>query len=271
MEPTSTYALGSSQPELERLRLQSDALGEQARSLFDRIDIRPGWKVLDVGCGPRGVLDLLAARVGRGGSVTGLDASPVMVAQARSFVTAMGHENVNIVQGDAGASALPHGTFDLVHARLLLVNLPPTQIAKVVAEMVALARPRGIVAIQDIDAGTFGCDPPHPAWDKLFSVFSRIVCEGKTGRQLPRLLREAGATEVASDAHAMFCPPGHLWRPLMLQLSDVTRPRALQLGLASAEELDTARAALQAHLDDPTTSVLAPVLTQAWGRRAATS
>jgi SAM-dependent methyltransferase len=215
------------------------------------------------------VLDLLARRVGGDGAVTGLDASAVMVEQARAFVAAGEHRNVEIVHGDAGATGLPHGTYDLVHARLLLINLPPALVGSVVAEMVALARPGGIIALQDLDAGTFGCDPRHPAWDRLFGVLTGAVSDGKLGRQLPRLLREAGAVDVAYDAHARFCPPGHLWRNMLLQLTDAVRPRALQLGLGPADELDAARAALVAHLDDPSTTVLAPVLAQAWGRRPA--
>jgi len=267
MSTAHTYALGSSQPELDRLHRQSDALSEEAHWLFDRLDIQPGWKVLDVGCGPRGVLDILAKRVGEGGSVTGLDASAAMVEQARAFVAAIDHRNIEVVQGDATAPDLPRGSYDLVHARLLLINLPPPLASKVVSEMVELVRPGGVVALQDIDAASWVCDPPHPAWDELLGVFMKIAGDGKPGRRLPRFLREAGAVGVKYDAHVGFCPPGHVWRHMLIHFSDLTRGRALQLGLATAEQLDAAKAALQAHLDDPRTTVLAPIVAQAWGRR----
>jgi SAM-dependent methyltransferase len=267
MQPAHEYALGSSPSELERLRHQADVLGEEAHWLFDRLAVQPGWRVLDMGCGPRGVLDVLARRVGPHGAVTGLDASATMVEQARAFIAALEHPNIDVVHADATSPDLPDGSYDLVHARLLLVNLPPPLVAPVLARMVALARPGGLVAVQDVDAGSWACDPPHPAWDRLVDVFKSIVGAGTLGRQLPALLRRAGAVEVACDAHVSFCLPGHGWRNLPIQFSDVTRARALALGLATAAELDEARAALQAHLDNPHTTVLAPVLAQAWGRR----
>jgi SAM-dependent methyltransferase len=266
MQQSSSYALGSSPSELERLRRQSETLSKEANWLFDQLGIRRGWRVLDMGCGPLGVLDILAHRVGRTGAVVGLDASPVMVEQARAFAAASGHRNIEIVQADAGDSKLPRGSFDLVHARLLLINLPPPLITKVVAEMLALARPGGLVVLEDVDAGSWSCDPPLPAWNKLIDTFMSIAGDGKVGRRLPNLLREAGATDIKSEAHAKFCPPGHLWRSIVLHFSDLTRARALQLGLATAEELDAARAEVVGHLEDPRTSVLAPVVVQAWGR-----
>jgi ubiquinone/menaquinone biosynthesis C-methylase UbiE len=51
------------------------------------------------------------------------------------------------VAADARHTGLPSGTFDLVHARTLLVNIP--ELAEVVAEMVRLAKPGGWVASQE--------------------------------------------------------------------------------------------------------------------------
>ena len=67
----------------------------------------------------------------------GLDADPVHVAMAREFTRRRGVRNVEIVAADARHSGLPSGSFDLVHARTLLVNIPDP--AEVVAEMVRLA------------------------------------------------------------------------------------------------------------------------------------
>jgi FtsJ-like methyltransferase len=45
-----------------------------SRDLLDRVGLRPGHAVIDLGCGPRGILDLLAERVAPAGRVVGLDA-----------------------------------------------------------------------------------------------------------------------------------------------------------------------------------------------------
>src|SRR5439155_1834557 len=136
--------------ERERLVRQAAMHREQSAALLDRIGVRPGWRVLDLGCGPLGILDLLSERVGPAGEVVGLDREPQTVAMARDFAAERGLGNVRIAAGDAGATGLPRGSFDLVHARLVLVTVPDPE--RILAEMVALARPGGVVVVQDIDA-----------------------------------------------------------------------------------------------------------------------
>ena len=211
---------------------------------------------------------MLARRVGPTGKVVGLDASPVMVEQARSFVAASGHDNIEVHQGDASDTKLPRGSFDMVHARLLLVNLPSSLRPRILSEMLALLKPGGVLVLQDIDAAAMGCHPYHPAWDALLNPFKRVVDEGLIGRQLPRLVHDVGAVEVRAHFHAVHCPPGHIWRYLPVQLTESTRGRILQLGYATAEELDAAKSALMPHLDDHRTTVLGPLMAQVWARKS---
>ncbi|MFO0755969.1 MAG: methyltransferase domain-containing protein [Byssovorax sp.] len=269
MSHPGTYSRGSSASEQDRLRRHADVLSDHANRLLDQVGLLPGHHAVDMGCGPRGVLDLLARRVGRAGRVVGVDQSRAMVAQARAFVIENMHDNIEVMVGDATEPQLPAESFDLVHARLLIINLSPPSASRAISQMMTLLRPGGVIALQDIDAGTFSCDPPHPSWDKLLSTFMGVSGDGLTGRRLPRYLREAGAVDIHENAYAMFCPPGHLWRHMLLQFSDMTRHRAQELGLATAEELDLAKKSLKAHLDDPRTSVLSPVVAQVWGRKAA--
>ena len=70
--------------EVERLRIQSDALAADTRAMLDRIGIGHGWRCLDLACGPGGITDELSARVGPGGQVVGLDFDADFVAIARS-------------------------------------------------------------------------------------------------------------------------------------------------------------------------------------------
>jgi len=64
-DPAGVYALGADQQEAARLWRQSGELRPEAEALLARIGLRPGDAALDVGCGPRGILDLLAARCRR--------------------------------------------------------------------------------------------------------------------------------------------------------------------------------------------------------------
>src|SRR5271166_2325732 len=141
------YALGRNPAEADRLGRQSLELWRLAEAVLDRVRLRPGQRAIDLGCGPRGIVDLLSERVGPGGQVVGLDRDPALVDRARALVTACGLTNVDVVAGDARHTELPSSTFDLVHTRTLLVNIPDP--AEVVTEMTRLARPGGwVVAVE---------------------------------------------------------------------------------------------------------------------------
>lgn len=127
------YALGTSPAERDRLRRQSEELRAHSAALLDRVGVERGWNAIDLGCGPSGIIDLLAERVGPEGSVTGLDVNPANVTLARAFADERGLANLNIAEGDARRTGLPPSSFDLAHARTLLINIPDP--AAVVAEM----------------------------------------------------------------------------------------------------------------------------------------
>jgi hypothetical protein len=62
---TAVYPLGSSAGESARLQRQAEELAPDSAALLDRVGLRPGQSAIDLGCGPRGILDLLAGRVSR--------------------------------------------------------------------------------------------------------------------------------------------------------------------------------------------------------------
>src|SRR5215469_15198469 len=132
------YLLGHSEDEELRLRRQAEELRPESAWLFDRIGLGAGNRAIDRGCGPQGVLELLSERVGSTGHVLGLERNRDSVAIARRFVADRGLKNVDVVQGEATTTELPAGSFDLVYARLVLVNVP--WVDAIVREMVRLAR-----------------------------------------------------------------------------------------------------------------------------------
>ena len=193
-DPNAVYALGSSSGESARLQRQAEELAPDSAVLLDSVGLRPGDSAIDLGCGPRGVIDLLAERVAPGGRVVGLDADPAHVAMASEFVASRGLSEVEVVCGDARDTGLESGSFDLVHARTLLITVP--QPAEVLAEMVRLARPGGWVAGLEPDTEAAICYPPHPAFDRLCEIFtiafSRNGADPHFGRRMAELYRQAG-------------------------------------------------------------------------------
>src|SRR5579864_3995620 len=102
-EPKSSpvYALGSDPEERQRLQRQADELRALSSELLDHTGLGVGDSAIDLGCGPRGVLDLLAARVGPAGRVVGLDFDAASVALAQAYALEHGLSNVHVIKGDA--------------------------------------------------------------------------------------------------------------------------------------------------------------------------
>ncbi|MFN8584403.1 MAG: methyltransferase [Dehalococcoidia bacterium] len=88
-----------------------DRLDEGTRALAEAMEVAPGDRVLDLGCG-NGVIGVIAGRLGAG-AVTMVDADVVAVESARRTVVANGIEHCEVLLGD-GASELPPASFEVV-------------------------------------------------------------------------------------------------------------------------------------------------------------
>jgi ubiquinone/menaquinone biosynthesis C-methylase UbiE len=267
----AVYALGSSGDETARLQRQADELAPDSRALLSRAGLRPGQSAIDLGCGPHGILDLLAEQVRPGGRVVGLDADPAHTGMAREFAVRLGLNRVEVITADARCTGLPDGSFDLVHACTLLINVPDP--AEVVAEMTRLARPGGRVAVLEPDSEYAMSYPAHPAFDRIcrlfLTAFSRNGADPYIGRRVPELFRRAGLEEVRVEARMQMYPPGHSRRTVRLDLVRSLRGQIVDMGLASEPELDELDAAARAHLEDPRTVAVSGLLFLVWGRKPA--
>jgi ubiquinone/menaquinone biosynthesis C-methylase UbiE len=268
-DPNAVYALGSSPGESARLQRHADELATDSAALLDRVGLRPGQSAIDLGCGPRGILDMLAERVSPAGRVVGLDSDPAHTAMAAEFAAGRQLGDVEIMTADARNIGLTPGLFDLVHARMLLVNLPDP--AEVASEMMRLARPGGWVVSTEPDTEYARSYPPHPAFDRLCDIFTIVFrrngADPWIGRRVAELFRQAGLDDVQAEARVRMYPPGNSLRTILLDLVRSMRPQALEMGLASTAELDELDMAARAHLDDPHTVVISGLLFLTWGRK----
>jgi ubiquinone/menaquinone biosynthesis C-methylase UbiE len=261
-DPNAVYSLGHSASESSRLQRQADELFRQSAALVDRTTLGPGGSCIDVGCGPRGILDLLAERVGPEGNVVGLDADPIHVAMAAQMAVDRKLDWVSIVHADARNSGLPSSSFDVVHGRTILVTVPEP--LELVVEMARLAKPGGWVIGLEPDVELSVCYPSHPAYERLGAmfpvVFSRNGADWRMGRRVAELYRAAGLVDVQVEARAEVYPKGHSRRTIRVDLLRSMRPFIVQLGLATDAGLDRLFGDALAHLDDPNV-VLMPTVT----------
>lgn len=115
--------------------------------VLDRIGIRPGERVLELGPGP-GVFTVVAAsRVGPDGRLIAVDIQPGMIAQVARRIQEAGLTNVETHLASAHALPLDDGSVDRAFLVTVLPEIPDRRLA--LAELRRVLRPDGVLSITE--------------------------------------------------------------------------------------------------------------------------
>jgi SAM-dependent methyltransferase len=122
------------------------------------------------------------------GRLVGIDASEVMVCEARRRAVALAAP-VTFEVGNALKLPFPDGAFDICRAATLLMHVADA--GRVLTEMVRVVRKGGLVAVFDFDWDTMIIDHPDKQTTRTIVLsYSDSLRNGWIGRQLPRLFQE---------------------------------------------------------------------------------
>jgi SAM-dependent methyltransferase len=233
----------------------------------ESLGVGPGWRCWEVGAGGPTVPAWLARQVGTGGRVLATDID-VSWLPREGEPDPDDQPDYEVRRHDIGVDDVPEGGFDLVHARLVLVHVPDRDAA--MATMVRALRPGGWLLVEEADPALqpLACPdesgPEQQLANKLKHAFRSLMVDRGVdlayGRTLPRLLRAAGLTDVAADAH--FPVTGPACQRLEQATVEQIRDRLLDAGLATVAEIDGHLANVRAGTLDVATS---PMIS-AWGR-----
>jgi ubiquinone/menaquinone biosynthesis C-methylase UbiE len=130
--------------------------------LADDLELRPGDRVLDVGCGPGRLSCVFAEQIAPTGAVDGIDASVEMIKRARSHAR---KRRVAVTFQVAFAQDLPFpdATFDAVGCTLALHHVAQDDQRIAVEEMYRVLKPGGRLLIAEFHKGP-GRRHPGPRW-----------------------------------------------------------------------------------------------------------
>jgi ubiquinone/menaquinone biosynthesis C-methylase UbiE len=98
-----------------------------ASRFVGRLDLKPGMRVLDFGCGPGRLTLPLARAVGAGGEVLAVDLQAEMLARVERRAASAGVSSIRTLRASAGEADLPARSFDLALLAYVLGEIPPDQ------------------------------------------------------------------------------------------------------------------------------------------------
>jgi SAM-dependent methyltransferase len=259
------YLLDNRRPEAgERFAALAELFDPWTFGHLDGLGLGTGWRCWEVGAGGVSVARGLAERVGTSGRVLATDIDVSWIEPAAGGA-------LEVRRHDVIRDPPPRETFDLVHARLVLVHLEDRAAALQI--MIDALRPGGWLVLEDADPALqpLACpDERGPAEELANRVRTRIRtlmaergADLAYGRTLPRLLRESNLTDVSAEAY--FPITSRACAILEAATIQHVRDQLLTAELATLEEIET-------HLENLTRGdldlMLAPMIT-AWGRKPA--
>ena len=134
--------------------------GVIGRRTVERLNLQPGWRVLDVGCGTGASVLPAAEAVGPRGSVLGVDLADRLLEQARAKASQYHLENVEFRSGDMMELGFPDGHFDAIISVFSVFFVP--DMAAAVRELWRMVRPGGKLAITTWGPSFFA--PVYAIW-----------------------------------------------------------------------------------------------------------
>lgn len=236
----SNYVLGHADMEVQRLLLQGRLYDSYTEHALRLAGLRPGMRVLDIGCGPGDVSFVAARLVGPAGTVLGVDAAPAMVELARARAAERGLSTVHFTRTPIDAIALDQPV-DAVVGRLILMHLPDP--AATLRHLSSLVRPGGVMAFSENDISAARSIPDMPLFgrviDGIVRAFEAMGLSPRFGTTLHTIFADAGlgaprltlGTPIGTAADIdMLAYAAEVWR--------LVSPIAQQRGFAIDEIAD---------------------------------
>jgi ubiquinone/menaquinone biosynthesis C-methylase UbiE len=233
--------------------------------LFEAAELRPGERVLDVGCGTGPTTRMAAVLVGPGGSVVGADVSTEMIDTASARPVPEGAAPIEGVAADVQTWSLDRAPFDVVVSRFGVMFFADP--AAAFANLHALAAPGARLCV-----AVWAERPASPVFDLVFTtVMGELEARGIEPQDVPAaswgpfslgdpprvvaMVEQAGWRDVAWTPHAVRIPVGGGLVPAEAApiIMQVGPQRMVLLGVDEAivAEIQAAlEEVLAAHVDD---------------------
>ena len=120
----------------------------RAATIVERLDVRPGMAILDLGCGPGRLTIPIAREVGPAGKVVAMDIQSGMLQRAQEKARAANLTNIEFLQAGAGEGKLGRDRFDSSLLVTVLGEIPDRE--RALREIFYALKPGGLLSVTEI-------------------------------------------------------------------------------------------------------------------------
>jgi SAM-dependent methyltransferase len=223
---------------------RSEGVKQLRSAITQRLQLTPGQRVLDLGCGIGGGAIPLAELTGPGGLVAGVDVSSALLEVATR--RAGGNPGIEFRRGDAAAIPYEDAFFDAARCERVFLYLPDR--LRALQEIRRVVKPGGRVCIMDTEVYSVSLYSSNPALTrKIIAIVGESLPNPNSARELPALARQAGLRAIETQTFAVTTPYTFMQRVMVGALD-----KAAQSGAISRAEVDawlSEQAALEASGD----------------------
>ena len=225
------------QRELERLRMIEQVFDPASWRRLLGTGLQAGWRCLEVGPGAGSIMTWMGEVVGPTGQVVAVDLDPKFLSEAE-------RPNVSVVRADIRTAQLPQQSFDVVHARYVLIHLTDYEAA--LTKMLDSLKPGGWLVLEEPDfsasRGITGDEQELASLRKvnqaIDQMYATLRMDYALGLKLPALMQRRGLQHLTVENNAPLCAGGSGIATVMKLSAEQLREKYMATGVVGPSDLE---------------------------------
>jgi 2-polyprenyl-3-methyl-5-hydroxy-6-metoxy-1,4-benzoquinol methylase len=222
--------------ELERLQAIERVFDPASHRRIQSTGITENWRCLEVGAGAGSIARSLATLVGNTGKVLAIDLDT-------RFLGNLNESNLEILEADIRQLQRDEASFDLIHARYVLIHLVDWDVA--LNRMLALLKPGGWFVLEEPDFASAkaiagepaACDAVSRVNQSILKMFSDRGMTYDLGAKLPSVLQKLELQLQSVENDAPIANGGSGIAAVMKQSTQQLAAKYVATGIATLDDI----------------------------------